>query len=399
MAKPFDILIVGAGASGLAAAIQAKRTNSNKSVAVLEQLPRVGKKILATGNGRCNLGNLNADSHAYTNSAFASGALQKYNAKSLIDFFESMGLFTRADSEGRLYPLSNTAASVLDALRFECERLGVKFFCECKADEIKKENGIFKINSQYAAKNVIVACGGKSSPSQGSDGSGYPLLKAFGHSITALSPALVQLVTDTAKIKALKGVRASARLSLSTGGEAKGEILFTDYGVSGIAAMDLSRFVRPNEKAFITIDLLPDFDVKRAKSAVLATAARNPELGCEYLLGGLVPKALGTAVIKAALGFLPKTAKEITEESAKKIALELKNFTLTLKGTKSFNDAQITKGGADVRQFDGSTMMSKRIDGLFACGEILDVDGACGGFNLAWAFSSGRLAGESAAKA
>lgn len=399
MAKPFDILIVGAGASGLAAAIQAKRTNANKSVAVFEQLQRVGKKILATGNGRCNLGNLNADSHAYTNSAFASGALQKYNAESLIDFFESMGLFTRADSEGRLYPLSNTAASVLDALRFECERLGVEFFCENKITEIKKENGIFKINSRHTAKKVIVACGGKASPAQGSDGSGYPLLKSFGHSITALSPALVQLVTDTAKIKSLKGVRASARLSLSTGGEAKGEILFTDYGVSGIAAMDLSRFILPGKKAFVAIDLLPAFDIKKAKAAVLSAAIRNPDLNCEYLLGGLVPKALGTAVIKSALGFMPKTAKEITEEGAKKIALELKNFTLTLKGTKSFNDAQITKGGADVRQFESDTLMSKKVSGLYACGEILDVDGACGGFNLAWAFASGRLAGKNAATA
>ena len=397
--KAYDIAIIGAGASGLAAAIEAKRTAPQKSVAVFEHLPRVGKKILATGNGRCNLGNLNADTHAYTNRSFARHALTEYNAESLIDFFESMGLFTRADGEGRLYPLSNTAASVLDALRFECEKLGVEFFCDYKVNQLKKENNIFIINSQFSAKTVIVACGGKSSPSQGSDGSGYPLLKYLGHSITPLTPALVQLVTDTAKIKALKGVRASARLTLSTGGEAKGEILFTDYGVSGIAAMDLSRFVCPDKKAILTIDLLPDFDVKKAKSAVFAAAKHNPGLGCEYLLGGLVPKALGTAVIKSALGFLPKTAKEITEESAKKIALELKGFTLTLKGTKSFNDAQITKGGADVRQFDAHTMMSKTVANLYACGEILDVDGACGGFNLAWAFASGRLAGKNAATA
>lgn len=397
--KTVDILVVGGGASGLAAAIEAKRTNSAKSVVVFEHLPRAGKKILATGNGRCNLGNLSADTHTYTNAAFAKGALSKYSTKSLIDFFESMGLFIRADSEGRLYPLSNTAASVLDALRFECERLGIDIVCDCKVTEIKREKGIFKINSQYAARKVIIACGGKASPAQGSDGSGYPLLKALGHSITALSPALVQLVTDTAKTKALKGVRAAAKLTLSTGGETRGEILFTDYGISGIAAMDLSRFICPDKKAFVTIDLLPDFDVKTVRSAILSTVSRNPNLNCEYLLSGFVPKALGTAVIKSALGFLPKFAKEINEESAKKIALELKGFTLTLKGTKSFNDAQITKGGADVRQFDSRTMMSKKTDGLYACGEILDVDGACGGFNLAWAFASGRLAGENAAKA
>ncbi len=397
--KTYDIAIIGAGASSLAAAIEAKRTAPQKSVAVFEHLPRVGKKILATGNGRCNLGNLTADTHAYTNYAFAQHALTEYNAKSLIDFFESMGLFTRADSEGRLYPLSNTATSVLDALRFECERLGVEFFCDYKVSSIKKAKNLFEINGEYSSEKVIIACGGKASPAQGSDGSGYPLLKNFGHNITPLSPALVQLVTDTAKIKALKGVRASARLTLSTGGESKGEILFTDYGISGIAAMDLSRFVCPDKKAFITIDLLPDFDLKAAKMAITATSKRNPNLGGEYLLGGLVPKALGTAIIKSALGFLPKTVKEITEDYAKKIALELKGFTLTLKGTKNFNDAQITKGGADVRQFDSRTMMSKKVADLYACGEILDVDGACGGFNLAWAFASGRLAGKNAATA
>ena len=158
--KAYDIAIIGAGASGLAAAIEAKRTAPKKSVAVFEHLPRVGKKILATGNGRCNLGNLNADTHAYTNRSFARHALTEYNAESLIDFFESMGLFTRADGEGRLYPLSNTAASVLDALRFECEKLGVEFFCDYKVNQLKKENNIFIINSQYSAKTVIIACGG-----------------------------------------------------------------------------------------------------------------------------------------------------------------------------------------------------------------------------------------------
>lgn len=395
--KFYDILIIGGGASGLAAAIQAKRTNGSKSVAVLERLPRVGKKILATGNGRCNLGNLNSDTHAYSNAGFVKPVFDMFGAASLISFFESMGLYTRADSEGRLYPLSNTAASVLDALRFECERLGVELLCDTAAENIRKEKG-FIINSEFLSETVIIACGGKASPSQGSDGSGYPLLKVLGHSVTRLSPALVQLVTDTAKIKALKGVRTSAVLSLSTGGTVKGEILFTDYGISGIAAMDLSRFVKNDEKAEVKIDLLPELDFAQAKAAVVGVVKRNPMLGGEYVLGGLLPKALGTAVIKSALGFVPSSAGEISEAAAKRIVLEMKNFTLTLKGTKSFNDAQITRGGADVRQFDSKTLMSEKVDGLYACGEILDVDGACGGFNLAWAFSSGRLAGKSAAE-
>ena len=380
----------------LVSAIEAKRTDSSKSVTVLEHLSRVGKKILATGNGRCNLGNLNADTHSYTNAAFVSKVMKKYNAQSLVEFFESMGLYTRADSEGRLYPLSNTAASVLDALRFECEKLGVKIICDYKVTAVKKSDG-FIINNEMKCKSLILACGGKAAPAQGSDGSGYSLLKSLRHSVTPLSPCLVQLLTDTAKTKALKGVRASATLTLSTGGSARGEILFTDYGVSGIAAMDLSRYVIPDKKAEILIDLLPDYTLEQTKEIIIKTVRHNPGLPAESLLGGLMHKAIGTAVIKSALGFLPKTAAEIGTKQAGIIAAEIKNFALILKGTKGFNDAQVTKGGAAVKEFDAHTMESERHNGLYACGEILDVDGACGGFNLAFAFASGRLAGHSAA--
>lgn len=396
--KTTDILIIGGGASGLAAAIEAARTNKNKSITVLEHLPKAGKKILATGNGRCNLGNLGAASHRYTNAAFAQPVIEKYGVQSLIDFFESMGLYTRADSEGRLYPMSNSATSVLDALRFECECAGIKIICEEKATQIKKSNAGFTVNDSIQAQKVIIATGGKASPSQGSDGSGYPLLKSLGHTLTSLSPSLVQIKTDTASIKSLKGVRAKARLTLSTGGSSEGEILFTDYGVSGIAAMDLSRFIKADKKAEISLDLLPDFSEDNAKEIILGIARHNPAMPAEGMLGGIIHKAIGTAVIKAALGFMPKTAGEIKPKQAAIIVAMLKDFRLGVTGTKSYNDAQVTRGGADISEFDNSTMMSKKVNNLFACGEVLDVDGACGGFNLAWAFASGRLAGKSAAE-
>lgn len=396
--KTTDILIIGAGASGLAAAIEAARTAPDKSVTVLEHLPKAGKKILATGNGRCNLGNLNAASHRYTNSKFAQPVIEKYGVDSLIGFFESMGLYTRADSEGRLYPMSNSAASVLDALRFECEKLGVKIICEEKAAQIKKADNGFIVNGNIQAKKVIIATGGKAAPSQGSDGSGYPLLKSLGHTLTPLAPSLVQIKTDTAPIKSLKGVRAKAKLTLSTGGSSEGEILFTDYGVSGIAAMDLSRFVKQDKKAEISLDLLPDFTQDDAKEIIIRISRHNPAMPAESMLGGIIHKAIGTAAIKASLGFMPKTAGEIKPKQAAVIAATLKDFRLSVTGTKSYNDAQVTRGGADVNEFDNSTMMSKKVSNLFACGEVLDVDGACGGFNLAWAFASGRLAGKSAAE-
>lgn len=394
--KAFDIIIAGGGASGLAAAIEIKRTDKAKRVAVLEHLPRVGKKILATGNGRCNLGNLNAPNHPYTNANFTAEIMSQYSAQSLIEFFESMGLYVRSDSEGRLYPHSNTAAAVLDALRFECENLGVELICDCKVTSIKKEKN-FVINGEYLARKVIIACGGKSAPSQGSDGSGYPLLKGLGHRITPLAPSLVQLVTDTAKTKALKGVRAAASLNLSSGGSSKGEILFTDYGISGIAAMDLSRFVKADTDAQISLDFACDYSLIKLETAIINIAKHNPSLPIDNLLSGFVPKALSAAITKAALGYLPKSTAEIGEKQAKRIAEEMKSFTVALKGTKSFSDAQVTKGGADVSQFNEETLESKKCHGLYACGEILDVDGACGGFNLAWAFASGRAAGKNAA--
>lgn len=396
--KATDILIIGGGASGLAAAIEAARTSPDKSVTVLEHLPKAGKKILATGNGRCNLGNLNAAAHKYTNAAFALPVIEKFGVESLVDFFESMGLYTRADSEGRLYPMSNSAASVLDALRFECKKLGVNIICEEKATQIKKADSGFSVNGNITAKKLIIATGGKSAPSQGSDGSGYPLLKSLGHTLTPLAPSLVQIKTDTANIKSLKGVRAKAKLTLSTSGSSEGEILFTDYGVSGIAAMDLSRFIKQDKKAEISLDLLPDFTQEEAKEIITRIARHNPAVPADGMLGGIIHKAIGTAAIKAALGFLPKTAEEIKPKQAAIIAATLKDFRLRVTGTKSYNDAQVTRGGADVSEFDNGTMMSKKVNNLFACGEVLDVDGACGGFNLAWAFASGRLAGKSAAE-
>ena len=240
MKESFDILIVGAGASGLAAAISAKRTLPRLRVAMLERLPRVGKKILATGNGRCNLTNLNARSHGYTNREFADSVFEKYDEQRVLQFFKSIGLLTYSDSCGRVYPMSNTASGVLDCLRFEAERLGVKSICEDKCEGIKKTADGFLINGRYRARGIIICTGGCASPSQGSDGSGYKLLSSLGHTVTELYPSLVQLTSPDKQLRQLKGMRVRDAVISAAGRTSRGELLFTDYGLSGIAAMEIS---------------------------------------------------------------------------------------------------------------------------------------------------------------
>ena len=237
----FDVAVIGGGASGLVSAIEVKRNYPKKSVVIFEKLDRVGKKILATGNGRCNLDNLTATKEDYNSPSFVQFALEKYTPLSNLDFFSGLGLLTVSDSEGRVYPRSNSASSVLDALRFETEKLGIKIIFQ-KVEKIEKKD-VFIINNIKAEK-VIMCCGGASSPSQGSDGSGFDLAKKFGHRITPLYPSLVQITTDTRFTKSLKGVRVKGKLTLKEKenfiGSSEGEILFADYGLSGIATMDLS---------------------------------------------------------------------------------------------------------------------------------------------------------------
>lgn len=391
----YDIIIIGAGASGLAAAISAKQTDRKLNIAALDAMPKVGKKILATGNGRCNLSNLNAAADSYTNPDFVSAALNEFPPERVIEFFRSIGVLCVADGEGRVYPMSNTASSVLDALRSKAERLGVKLICDSHVEKIEKKNGIFTVG-KLVAKKVIICTGGCASASQGSDGSGYGLLKSLGHHITEVYPGLVQLTTKE-NTKSLKGVRAKANVSLRQGvkpiDDAKGEVLFTDYGLSGISIMDISRSVK-NGQYNCFIDTLPRCETDEAERFLLSLDKKTP---IENALSGMIPKALGRYILKRAginsltpLGELGK--KEITE-----IIKTAKNLDFTVTGTMGFKNAQISVGGADVTEFNRKTMESKLVKGLFCAGEVLDTDSICGGFNLQWAWASGLVAGRYAA--
>ena len=396
----YDIAIIGAGASGTAAAISAKQVERSLSVILIESLPKVGKKILATGNGRCNLTNLSAVSQNYSSKAVSS-VMKNYSPEKIVEFFSNIGLECVSDNESRVYPMSNTANSVLDCLRYEIERLGVDVMNDSKVVSVCKKGNVFEIDGKIKCKKLIVATGGKASPSQGSDGSGYPLLRAFGHSVTALYPGLVQL-TVKENLKPLKGVRVKAAVSLrlKNGKEldsATGEILFADYGLSGIAIMDVSRSVKNNECKCI-LNILPELKKEDVYRFILQAKQRNSSLTAEDALCGIIPRKVGYLIIKNAGLRQDVTLNELSNKDIDLLAEKLKNCEFTVTGTKGFENAQITVGGASVNEFDMRTLESEKVSGLYCVGEILDIDAPCGGFNLQWAWASGIVAGQSAAQ-
>lgn len=356
-------IIIGAGASGLACAIRLKQNMPSQKVVILERLSQAGKKILATGNGRCNLTNEKAD-----------------NCKEVISFFNDLGLITRTDDEGRVYPYSNTAVTVLETLLDGCDKSGVEIVTDCAVKAVTPQPEVKTSKGSYKADSVVIAAGGKAQSSLGSDGSGLEILKSLGHTITPLSPSLVQLTSPSKYPRKLKGHRVKCKMALLLNDEIVskeyGEVLFTDYGLSGIVTMNLSRLAGINfakkqpEKCHAVLDLVPEI-------------SENDLLNHIEKHGSLK-------------GILGSRLNDIIEAQAKsdkeKTAHYAKNWKLIINGTKGFDFAQITCGGADTNEFDG--YRSKIVPNLYACGEVLDRQFDCGGFNLDFAWHSGIAAAD-----
>lgn len=398
----FDVAIIGAGASGLACAINTKKLHPDFSVTLFEKFPRVGKKILVTGNGRCNLTNIDAVNHNYRNKEFCCVAFERYPPEKVIEFFNGLGLVIFTDDCGRVYPRSNTASAVLDALRYEVEKLNINVITEEKIESIsKKEN--FTINNKYSSSYLVLATGGKSSPSQGSDGSGFALAKGLGHKHTALVPSLVPLNSRPEKIKSLKGIRVSnVRLTLECEDKditTEGEILFTENGISGICAMELASFaerkLRQGLVPILHINFLPEKSNKELQDYIKNVIELKQGQPLDNLLTGLLHKQIGIAVLKDCKIYSSDgMIKKFSDDFIDLISNRIIDYILPILGTRGFANAQVTSGGISVNEVDRSTMKSKLVDKLYFCGEILDVDGGCGGYNLQWAFASGLLAGE-----
>ncbi len=401
------LAIVGGGASGLAAAIEAGRTAPEAEIVILERLDRVGKKILATGNGRCNYSNTNADIDNYygRDRMFADYALKEFTVENTVNFFNQLGVFPKEEKNGRLYPFSLQASAVLDALRNECERLGVDILTGFCVKEAVKKDGGFVLSSadgrRISADRLIIAGGGCASASLGSDGSAFRLLKDFGHSITELAPALVQLKTRPEEVKSLKGIKLTGGVSLIHKHriicEDYGEVLFTDYGVSGPPIFQLSARTAFIKNAVLSLDLMSEYSPKEVYDILENRRESLSHLTMESFFTGLLNKRIGN-LISRRIGIekLSYGVGELTNRQLWAIASQIKDYRLEITGTNGFKNAQVTAGGALTSEFDGRTMQSRIVKGLYACGEVLDIYGGCGGYNLQWAWSSGRLAGRSA---
>lgn len=402
--------IVGGGAAGMTAAITAARQGA--AVTILERGERVGKKILVTGNGRCNLGNLNLDIDCYYGSdkEWIAGCLKRFGTEETIGFFQGLGLLIKSKN-GYLYPACEQAAVVLDVLRNELKALGVEIIYECKINQIEKEKNGERIlvsdgNRIFSFDRVILACGSKAAPKTGSDGSGYKLAKQLGHSIVPTVPALVQLRCREEYLKAVAGVRAEGRILVYQGksciAEDAGEIQFTDYGISGIPVFQISREVnyilREQKEAEVVINLLPDYDDESFLQLIASRRLLQTDRSVEEFFTGMLNKKIMSLFTKLS-GLKPNAPVEQADESAVKQVYELcRNWKLHVTGSNPYDNAQVCAGGVDVSEVT-ENMESRRIPGVYFAGEILDVDGKCGGYNLQWAWCSGYLAGIAATAA
>ena len=395
------VLVIGGGASGILAALTAAEDPQNK-VLLLERQQRIGRKLLATGNGRCNLTNTGASPEHYHGEEpdFVRPALERFPPEAALDYFHKLGLLTVEEYGGRVYPLSNSANSVLDVLRFALARAGVEQRCASPARAVRREKRGFTVETDEGplfADRLILACGGAAGAKLGGVLDGYQLAKALGHKRTGLYPALVQLTTEPDYPRALKGVRADCSLHLmrrdTVLAAARGELQFTEKGVSGPVSFEVSRAAATGgEGLTLEINFLP-FGVNDAAALLAGRKDAFPELPVSEIFTGMLQNRLGRMLVKYAGVDTSKPLRELDDGERTRLAEAATAFRLPVKGTEGFDNAQVTAGGLRTGDFDPNTLESRLVPGLFACGELLDVDGDCGGFNLQWAWASGRLAG------
>ena len=394
--------IIGGGASGMAAAIAAAE-NTNNTVILLERQARVGRKLQATGNGRCNLTNLNAAPERYHGDApaFVCPALENFPVDATLSWFRGLGLYTVAESSGRVYPYSDQANSVVDVLRFALQKENIELKTGFEVTKIRPTGSGFTLESSEGTVHcdkLIVACGGLAGTKLGGSMSGYKLLRSLGHRCTKLRPALVQLKSGWNGCASLKGVRANCHAQILHNGQphsqSLGELQFTEYGLSGPVIFEVSRDACIGSGWSARLDFLPE----EAESALLTElkTRRQRDLPVEELLTGMLHNRLGRVLTQSA-GLKPQQrVSALTDSDLLEICRLIKSLEVPLTETLGMDAAQVTAGGIMTDEFNPATLESRLVPGLYACGEVLDIDGDCGGYNLQWAWSSGHLAGKHA---
>ncbi|MBE5990132.1 MAG: NAD(P)/FAD-dependent oxidoreductase [Paenibacillaceae bacterium] len=400
-----QIIIIGAGASGLAAGISAAREGA--SVTIMEHTARPGKKLLSTGNGKCNITNLQFPKDAYRGNQpdFVFPALHTVTVSQTMDFFRELGIVL-TERNGYVYPNSGQASTVLEAMLFELEHLGVRIMTECPVKEIKKDLTVITDHGKHRGDRIILAAGSMAAPKTGSDGSGYSLASKLGHHIIEPLPALVQLRCKEKWYKQAAGVRTDALVTLKIDGKAaasdRGELQITDYGISGIPVFQISRYaaraLNEGRKAEAQLDFLPELSPTDLEKLLLTRHRQFGYRPAEEFLHGVLNSKLAKILLKEAGIGRESWVKEITEKEIKNLVHCIKELKTIIVSTNTFDQAQVCSGGVDTREVDPVTMESKLIRGLYFSGEILDVDGICGGYNLQWAWSSGITAGSHAGR-
>ena len=403
------VAVIGGGASGMMAAVTA--ASEGARVILLEHKDRIGKKILSTGNGRCNFTNIHQEPICYHSEdpMFPWEVVERFNAQAVISSFLQLGVYSK-NRNGYIYPNSDQASAVLDAFRMELDRLKVEIRTGVECREIrpgKKGFTVLTDQGPVRADRVILCAGSKAAPTTGSDGSGYDLAKKLGHRILPVLPALTALKCEEKFFKSIAGVRANGSVSIWSGGECiakdTGEIQLTDYGISGIPVFQVSRYASKllyeKKEMDAVLDFMPDFTKEQTNAFLRARAKTRPDKSAEMFLIGLFHKKLCDLWIR--LSEIPRQRKagELTEDEIARLTSLIKEFRVRVRETNPYDKAQVCCGGVDTREVNPETLESVYVPGVYFAGEILDVDGMCGGYNLTFAWASGYVAGKAASGA
>jgi len=398
-----ELIIIGAGAAGLCAAIVSAR--AGRKVLLLEQNSKVGKKILVSGNGKCNITNRYISTHRFhsQNPDFIGKVLEEYGFERVENFLRSIGLELIEEREGKMFPMSLQASSVVDLLEYEAKRAGVEILCDCKVKRIEKKADGFVLDTTQGEKRssrLLVTSGSPAAPQLGGNDSGYIFATSLGHTLIPRHPALVQLCSEENWVKECAGVKIAGVAKLYANGEyiteKEGDLLFTNYGISGLAILDLSREVSTHLAVFdyceLSLDLMPRLSKEKLTNLLFSRIEKGSEKPITLWLQGILNKKLIRIVLEQSK-CRSRVESDLNRKEINKIVHSIKNLKLSINDTRGFKGAEVATGGIQTAEVDPQTMESKCMPGLYFAGEILDVDGDRGGFNFHFAWVSGMRAG------